>query len=651
MTPNFVGIALVVCVAVIILQQFWIAWISQNGFSKWDKTAHSYSKHRYYTLLFCCSMFLLVVGGSLVWILVEPDGGMANQYVRLLKESSLISVLGVGLLASIFRWLIDNRIERWDKLGKELSELDSSGVDDDSVFKRLRRLWNSNIWLVWFLCSYIVVSIVAFWSSDAINLAKTNSQLEMRAMASAIQERIKEPQLLQTDDLVQIRKSLETIRSNLLELARTGIEPTIETKNSSEKLEIALTSKKLWNQASSYIQKLEIKTLEAKKAAAEQSLAKAKVKVDAAVKDVVDAKDDPVKKKAAEELKKAADSELSEATKLQAETAKLAGIELTDLEIPPVSQGERSKHQTIPAVLIAVAIWSILWFSWYRWVYAHIHGLMREKHKFRGPAVNKFMKQKDCKIPRQVVVVGPKHSGKSELVEQLSRMPKEPDSKVPIFQQQDHNGTLLSLCDMPGENLGDQIAHAMRYRIDWLVVVLRGNAFLKTNGDPTVEETELKRDFGDLAKLPKVCSDEFHKEISVDKDGNETEQEFYDGEYTRDFFTALRLLLNQSDGNESAIFQNAKNWLLILNYADANEKNVATNVIGDDALGLLHGSIATLSSAELREDREHVVLSVVGGAPAVIGILVPSATEPEQLSPFKKWFTWTSKNSVNKDGV
>jgi hypothetical protein len=144
----------------------------------------------------------------------------------------------------------------------------------------------------------------------------------------------------------------------------------------------------------------------------------------------------------------------------------------------------------LPAIVILTLFTGMLWFSYREWVRDHIQRKMVRVHKFGPKVVPQFMRDYNQReIPSQVIIIGPKKGGKSSAF-QACGGPYVEDSTVPIFggyhlEVPGINGAvrkLVSVGDMPGENMGDHLHYVRSYRSNRLVIVLNFKAFLAQDG-------------------------------------------------------------------------------------------------------------------------------------------------------------------------
>lgn len=651
MMNHFMAIVIFGIAAVMIAQQFVIAWAGNREEEDWNSTANHYVFHRYRTSLACSFIAILGFALSMLAILLDGNGWLADQYISLFKKENLVIVLGVGLLAAIFRHQIDRKVEQIDAIGADAGRIAST--KSERVFDGLRKLLGSNIWLCWFVASYVLTLCLTVGMPSVTARSRTMQELRRGELETGLEvasngitdietktafvdlAESESPSLLKIPKLVALEavQRLESSLSEELLKVKSGDSALFDLEREFEKTQKPIDD---LNSELGKRNKDPIDAATASLKAAAIAVQESRKAVDAAENKAKGTPDDKALQDAVVTAKataqKAQDSE-SDLTKNIANLTTQSNVRVNSLSAPKPNDRNTLLRNKVPAILIAFAIWAVIWFSWYRWVYTQIRSRLRDKHLFRGPAVNEFMKQKECKIPRQIVVIGPKNSGKSKLVQHWSNAPyAERESLVPVFRKATVEDTLLSICDMPGENLGDQINYLAKYRADWLVIVLRANAFLPEGNETEAELKKRLDKITSLHNLPAAC---VHNSSAV---GART-----DAEHTRDYFTALKLVLKQTGGtngkkneneenhegqtDNNSIFSHVKRILLVLNYQNDEalpEKRLALEISEKRMLTLGQSIVATSIIPNSYQCR---VASVVADAPSLLNVIVPSVQD------------------------
>lgn len=243
------------------------------------------------------------------------------------------------------------------------------------------------------------------------------------------------------------------------------------------------------------------------------------------------------------------------------------------------------------AIVLMTAILACLVLSLFLWAWNTLSWRLGEFHGFRGPVVREFVITSWFKqtVPRQAILVGPKASGKTELAGFCTDEAgaRSTDSTKPHFSKWTGDGWILSVCDMPGENLGDHLIHMHRYRIDKLVFVLRAGALLGPHKPQDQDPKEGKEPFYRpseflLDNFPDLC--------------NKTPL----GKSTGEYVTAFKLALTGAKSGESQMLRyGVSSILVILNY-DQSEQSRVLNQKGECYPGLKEGLQAFATAVRIK---------------------------------------------------
>jgi hypothetical protein len=228
------------------------------------------------------------------------------------------------------------------------------------------------------------------------------------------------------------------------------------------------------------------------------------------------------------------------------------------------------------AVMWAGVFTFTLWFSYRAWIRSHIRSRMLNVHKFGPTIVPAFMSDSSSKeTPSQVLLIGPKNSGKSRAYEACGGV-FTPSSARPIFasfyQGDGEHRKWVSIGDMPGENLGEQLYYIRTFRTTRLVLVVSAEALVDTIGKLADAGNYTLEDF------PKLCHDRL--------------ENF--GPHAHDYFTALRLLFSRLSAGEAAFAReyDVQSLTLVLNYRkDDNAQVGAKEHISREGLSRLAAEI------------------------------------------------------------
>jgi hypothetical protein len=217
----------------------------------------------------------------------------------------------------------------------------------------------------------------------------------------------------------------------------------------------------------------------------------------------------------------------------------------------------------IPAILIAIGFTGALWLSYRAWVRTHIRKKMVEVHKFGPTVVPQFMKDYHLDdVPSQVIIIGPKRSGKSRAFQACGGR-YVPDSTIPLFasyvEDQQNVRKLISIGDMPGENLGDHIYYVRTYRTNRLVIMVSAGAMKQPVLDPNTDPLQKPSTFS-LENFGEACDP-----------ANPL------GPLAREYFTALKLVLLRynAPAQRSAHEYDVRSMTLLLNFNPAVPHEVA----------------------------------------------------------------------------
>ena len=648
---SILGWALIGLVLIMVVQQYSIAWISQkdnhseNENESWNRVASQYVWHRYWT--YWASFFAFAVALSVSFALIFNHSGgewLADEYISFLKEATVISVFALGLISAVARWIMDLQVEFKDNESLQNGTLEKPKGLFVSARNLLVKNWNLN----WLVVSVLIGGIVAFFvvpqarefvrSSDELGVAWTAQAKEYvePSVANESNPPVNEAQAVADEEPENKTSSTSNVAGNpiaeaflrqLNEVERqglTGVDLKNKLNSILQSFHVSQASILVGQEKSRLAADLKLASEEFVKAKAES----VKSPDDQAKKDKLQSVENEVS-----EIQKqlsvfgttdqaTSPQKGSNATEPQALASENSGNAVNSTKVknwlkdkhelrePPAFAGLWLRHR-FPAIAIAACVWGIFWFAWYRWVWYHIHKNLREKHLFRGPAVSHFMKQRDALIPSQVVVIGPKHGGKSALIEALSGAKIERSTSRTSFYERVHGGYLHSFCDMPGEEFGTHVKYMIGYRIDWLVIVLRGAAFLNQNGDLVCAENELIEKISKLESISEVCSEELWRNNRKEED---TPQEPGDGIWTKQYFTTLNSFMKagELDNDTRSLLKRIDNLMIVLNYDadEPNERHLRDVVSGDDLLPLAADFVSRIEEGPPRNARNCVVANL-----------------------------------------
>jgi hypothetical protein len=223
-----------------------------------------------------------------------------------------------------------------------------------------------------------------------------------------------------------------------------------------------------------------------------------------------------------------------------------------------------SPARAMVAMLWAGAFTFTLWFSYRAWIRSHIRSRMLNIHKFGPTIVPEFMGDSSSKeTPSQVLLIGPKSSGKSRAYESCGGVwfNQSTEPKFANFYQGDGaHRKWVCIGDMPGENLGEQLYYIRTYRTTRLVLVVSAAALTDSKDDLDNAENYSLDDF------PKLCNND---------------NEYY-GPHAHDYFTALKLLLRRTTQEDAAIVReyNVQSFAILFNYEknDQRQKAIVANL-------------------------------------------------------------------------
>ena len=143
------------------------------------------------------------------------------------------------------------------------------------------------------------------------------------------------------------------------------------------------------------------------------------------------------------------------------------------------SQG--GNQQLYPWRIILAFIVNIVAFvGYFSWIYIGIYNKMTRVHHFSGRAVRLFLGNIwESRVPQQVIVTGPVDSGKTAFIEAGLHDPRGGSGRTTnvVAKTIPFRTCEVTAIDSPGENLGDHLMFASRYRADTLVLVLDLDAF------------------------------------------------------------------------------------------------------------------------------------------------------------------------------
>lgn len=127
--------------------------------------------------------------------------------------------------------------------------------------------------------------------------------------------------------------------------------------------------------------------------------------------------------------------------------------------------------------LVALALISTFALLMVSWTRRAIESKLEDVHGFQGPLVRSFFKliQREF-APLQFVIAGPRHSGKTEFAHRLRGETRQSNmsTATPQFSVLHDPGAnyIVSLCDLGGENLGDQLYQIKEFRCDVLFIII-----------------------------------------------------------------------------------------------------------------------------------------------------------------------------------
>jgi hypothetical protein len=162
------------------------------------------------------------------------------------------------------------------------------------------------------------------------------------------------------------------------------------------------------------------------------------------------------------------------------------------------AQGAGTDSSLTPTqlLLIAMGVTLVTACGAFCWVYVGLFMKLTEAHFFSGRAARLFLGQRTAlAVPRQAVVIGPKSSGKSSLVsarQEPASAGGTPTILTRFFASEYIDASRavkiagVTVIDTPGENLGDHLMVASRFRADCLVLMVNGERI-----EPTLLRREL----------------------------------------------------------------------------------------------------------------------------------------------------------------
>jgi hypothetical protein len=121
------------------------------------------------------------------------------------------------------------------------------------------------------------------------------------------------------------------------------------------------------------------------------------------------------------------------------------------------------------------------------WVHSLLIRQLSLVDEFSGPVVRRFMRHPFAsETPFQVVLIGPKHAGKSKI--EASVTDREygtlldspgPQIGTMVAQLSDRRRVAGAVIDTPGENIGQHLGAAINYRTDVIVLVVNAGSLAK----------------------------------------------------------------------------------------------------------------------------------------------------------------------------
>lgn len=288
----------------------------------------------------------------------------------------------------------------------------------------------------------------------------------------------------------------------------------------------------------------------------------------------------------------------------------------------PVASGGSDKFLATSILLFGTVTYAM-------WIYNVLHRQITKGDGFRGRVLGYILNPGVRAVPVQAMVIGPKRSGKTELVKQCDlnfrdminsrgqtrtqvkqieegrfnqeMKVREPKKVLGVTTDSGTRHQWVTMVDAPGENLGDHVALPYEIRTDVLVMVIRANAL--NDSEDVIKEVS---NWG-LDSFHRCCAPYPSDARTAVIQERLVSDAKLDGYHTGNYIKALGLAINRAESHlppEGRYTIGA--FVLVLNADLLSSERKKLAWVGNDHLQLLAKEIGERFGVDARYCHGHL---------------------------------------------